>query len=259
VFLLWLGHAAEAAGEPAGAGPEYAEARELARANGDTFFEAVAARGQASVAIQQGNIAAARRLLREAVVVSRSLDDTTIAYGTLLAHFARLAAAEGHPERALRLAGAALALRQEAGTHLHAYDRELLERSLEPARRLITAEAAATAWSDGQAMGLEAALAYAETPGGEDPRAGTRVRRFPTMVSSDSAILTAREREIAGLAARGWTNRQIAAELVISSGTAKRHLENILAKLGLASRAQLPDWFAQHERGRGVNRPSMCS
>jgi hypothetical protein len=110
VFLLWLGHAAEAAGEPAKAGPEYAEARELARANGDTFFEAVAARGQASVAIQQRNIAAARRLLREAAVLSRSLDDTTIACGTLLAHFARLAAAEGHPERALRLPCAAAGL-----------------------------------------------------------------------------------------------------------------------------------------------------
>jgi len=48
--------------------------------------------------------------------------------------------------------------------------------------------------------------------------------------------LTAREVEVLRLVAAGKTNRQIAGELVISEHTAARHLQNIYAKLGVASR-----------------------
>ena len=48
--------------------------------------------------------------------------------------------------------------------------------------------------------------------------------------------LTAREVEVLRLVAAGKTNRQIARELVISEHTAARHLQNIYAKLGVASR-----------------------
>jgi len=50
--------------------------------------------------------------------------------------------------------------------------------------------------------------------------------------------LTAREREVLGLVARGMTNRQIAGELYISEKTAGVHVSNILAKLDVISRAQ---------------------
>jgi non-specific serine/threonine protein kinase len=56
--------------------------------------------------------------------------------------------------------------------------------------------------------------------------------------------LTPREQEVAVLVARGLTNKQIAAELVIAEGTAKRHLENILNRLALDSRSQLAAWVA---------------
>jgi len=58
--------------------------------------------------------------------------------------------------------------------------------------------------------------------------------------------LTRREREVAALLERGFTNPEIAAELVISPGTAKRHVENILSKLGLASRTQVADRLVNH-------------
>ena len=60
-----------------------------------------------------------------------------------------------------------------------------------------------------------------------------------------SSVLTAREREIALLIARGLSNRAIADELVISPATAARHVANIFTKLGLRSRAQVAAWVAE--------------
>jgi DNA-binding NarL/FixJ family response regulator len=50
--------------------------------------------------------------------------------------------------------------------------------------------------------------------------------------------LTVREREILRLVAEGRSNKEIAAELVISERTARTHVSNLLGKLGLASRTQ---------------------
>ncbi|MFB8101563.1 response regulator [Streptomyces sp. NPDC056007] len=62
----------------------------------------------------------------------------------------------------------------------------------------------------------------------------TRVRT-PT-APSDTA-LSAREREVLVLVAKGTTNREIAAELFISEATVKTHLTHIFAKLGTKDRA----------------------
>jgi DNA-binding NarL/FixJ family response regulator len=52
------------------------------------------------------------------------------------------------------------------------------------------------------------------------------------------AVLTRREIEILRLLADGLTNRAIAAELVISGGTVKFHVNSILRKLHVANRAE---------------------
>ncbi len=57
--------------------------------------------------------------------------------------------------------------------------------------------------------------------------------------------LTAREREIAGLIARGLTNREIAAALFIGERTVESHVRNALQKLGFVSRSQIAAWASE--------------
>ena len=62
--------------------------------------------------------------------------------------------------------------------------------------------------------------------------------------------LTARERDVLGAVARGLSNRAIADELGITERTARTHVSNILAKLGLASRTQAALLAVQHDLDR---------
>lgn len=60
--------------------------------------------------------------------------------------------------------------------------------------------------------------------------------------------LTERELQVARLIAEGHTNRQIAGYLQMSERTADTHVQNILNRLGLMSRAQVAAWIAARER-----------
>ncbi|QLL10575.1 response regulator [Pseudomonas chlororaphis] len=50
--------------------------------------------------------------------------------------------------------------------------------------------------------------------------------------------LTARERQVLGLVAGGFSNREIGEKLGITTGTAKAHVERVIGKLGAADRTQ---------------------
>jgi NarL family two-component system response regulator LiaR len=59
-------------------------------------------------------------------------------------------------------------------------------------------------------------------------------------------LLSGRELEVIKLVARGLDNSQIADELGISALTAKNHLSNILAKLGVSNRVQAATFAVRH-------------
>ena len=64
----------------------------------------------------------------------------------------------------------------------------------------------------------------------------------PAKARAELGGLSAREREVVRLIARGRSNGEIAAELVLSKRTVEKHIGRILAKLDLASRAQIVRW-----------------
>ncbi|HLZ29446.1 MAG TPA: LuxR C-terminal-related transcriptional regulator [Chloroflexota bacterium] len=69
--------------------------------------------------------------------------------------------------------------------------------------------------------------------------------KSPRVRAKRDTGLTPREREIAALVAKGFTNRSIAQQLVISERTAEFHVEQIMNKLGFHSRAEVAAWVAQ--------------
>lgn len=80
-------------------------------------------------------------------------------------------------------------------------------------------------------------------------RALAQIPRLPRPSSRQVARaahggLTVREREVAALIAEGRTNREIAAQLVLSERTVEKHVENVMQKLAFSSRAQVAVWAA---------------
>ena len=71
----------------------------------------------------------------------------------------------------------------------------------------------------------------------------------PTPSTSGQAPLSPREWQVAQLIAVGYTNQQIATELVLTPGTVANHVAHILTKLDLDSRTQIAVWVIRQERG----------
>jgi DNA-binding NarL/FixJ family response regulator len=61
---------------------------------------------------------------------------------------------------------------------------------------------------------------------------------------TDATTLTTRELEVLELISKGYTNQQIAQNLVIEVGTVKNHVHNILEKLNVRSRGEAAAYLA---------------
>jgi non-specific serine/threonine protein kinase len=179
-----------------------------------------------------GELAAARAALAEGVPVSMEIGDRWIVQ-IGLGGFIGLAVKTGRPRLALRLAGAADAYRSANEFSMPVPMQEIVDRWLGPARAK-AGRAAGRLVAEGRQLSPEEAvrLTLANEPD-DAARPGPQGSR-PT--------LTRRETEVAALAARGLTNRDIAAQLFLSVRTVEVHVDHILTKLGFRTRTQLAVW-----------------
>ena len=176
-----------------------------------------------------GELAAARAALAEGFPVCMDVGDRWVVQ-IGLAGFAGLAAKTGRPRLALRLAGAGDAYRDANEFSMPEPIAEIVGRWLAPARAK-AGRAAERLVADGRRLSPEQAvdLVLASDPDDAPPPASRQA-------------LTRREAEVAALAARGLTNRDIAAQLFLSVRTVEVHVDHILTKLGFHTRTQLAAW-----------------
>jgi len=149
------------------------------------------------------------------------------------------------------LYGAAELPLRQAGLDLQDEEKLRSERLQVAARAGLRGDAYEAAYGKGQAMSLEAAVAYAQSVVqailAETPTEANAAKP-PTARQSDRARyggLTPREREVATHIAQGRSNREIAAALVLSERTVDTHVTNILNKLSFDSRSQIAAWVVR--------------
>jgi tetratricopeptide (TPR) repeat protein len=159
--IAWaLNHQADAAREQGDVGAAralYEKSLAAFQALGDRWGIAGTLGDLGNLARDHSDYSGARAFYEESLRIFQELEHKR-GIARLLDCFAGCAAAEGKPERALHLAGAAAALREKLGAPLPRADQVRLERSLEPAREALPDRDGADIWMEGWAMPLENAI-----------------------------------------------------------------------------------------------------
>jgi non-specific serine/threonine protein kinase len=207
------------------------EALVTARSAGSTTWPPYALYVQASVAHERGDTPRAGALYRESLELAWEHHDR-LGVRMVLPGLAGLAVAEGDAARAVRLAGAASALEENAGIWAFPPIKARHERWLAAAEQALDPQTRATAWAQGRGMSLDEALAHAL----EEPAAASAGHERGV---GRQGALSPREREVLAMVAEGKSNREIAAALVVTEHTAKYHVASLLNKLGATSRAEV--------------------
>jgi predicted ATPase len=104
-----------------------------------------------------GDYAASEAMYAESLCLFQELDHKR-GVARILESFAALAAGRSEPEKALKLAGVAAALRQTIGCPLSSFEQAKLEQSLEPARRGLSTASERAAWLEGWVMPVDLAI-----------------------------------------------------------------------------------------------------
>ncbi len=239
------GRLASAAGDHAAARACAEAALELLDRLGDRQGQAYARGLAAQSAFDRGDRVDAARHLGALLALTRETNER-IAVARGLEGVVELLA-ECAPEQAARLTGLAEGVRDTAALSAAPVELRRLEEAFAGIRRRIGAAAASAHRLDGRArsLGVSIPLLSDELAAAEAVSRTTAEVRVPAVARRSG--LTRREQEVAVLVARGLDSRHIAHELVIAEGTVRIHVEHILAKLELHSRAQLAAWVVEHD------------
>jgi ATP/maltotriose-dependent transcriptional regulator MalT len=193
------------------------------------------------VAYHRQDYTGARRHYDESLMMAKELGDKgLIAFG--LERLANVVAAQGEPEWAARLWGAAEGMLE---TPILPIGRADSERAAAAARLQLGETAFFAAWAEGRAMPLEQVLAAhgSTMPSLPDQAA---LPSTPPKGPNHLAGLTAREVEVLRPLAQGLTSVQIAEQLVIGLVTVNSHVRSIYSKLGVSSRSAATRYSMEH-------------
>lgn len=238
-----LGNVSSAQSDFGAAEAYYEQSAALFQALGDRREVAACLSNLCGIARERGDEPRAISLCRESVLLFYELGDRRGLIGPLEALARVLKTRE--PDRAACLLGAAESLRQATGSANVRAPRDRHEVDVAFIRKLLGQRRLSTAWARGEKLAADATLDDLLTQVKSDPASvATTARR--------SSVLTPREREVAGLIVRGITNREIASTLRIAERTADSHVEHILTKLDLRTRAQIAAWVVQAEQSETI-------
>jgi non-specific serine/threonine protein kinase len=244
--LYWQGEVARAAGQYVRAVRLLEECLNLTRPHGNPWLVGTTLFSLGHVALMQGDPMRATRLFVESLELRRPNGDL-MGTAQCVEGLAWVATAAGRFEAAAQVFGAAESLRERIGASVEVGWTSDHQRFLEQTSRALDAATFAERWSAGRALGADEAVEL-----------GLRIEpphppgHAPDERALSGPALTPRERQTVELIALGYTNRQIAEQLVISPGAAANYVQRILEKLGFHARAQVAAWAV--ERGMAANR-----
>jgi predicted ATPase/DNA-binding CsgD family transcriptional regulator len=240
-----MGDLARLAGDEDRAAALYEESLELWRELRGTPGIASALHKLGQVRRSTGDVAAAYGYFVESLTLQRELGNTQ-GVGECLAGLAGTAAAAGRPERAARLFAASVTLLAAIGVPLAPADQAALDRDTAATRQRLGPRVWESEWAAGRVLSSAQAVTLALS----DDGCSAVPERMPD--PEPGPALSPREREVTALIARGLSNREISATLVIAEKTVANHVEHIMTKLGLRSRTRIAVWAIQHGLGRGT-------
>jgi len=162
------GDVAREQGDPVAARALYEKSLLIFRQLGDRWGIAGSLADLGNLASEQGAYPAAHSLHQESLRILQELQHKR-GIARLLESFACSAAAQSQPERSLRLAGAAAALRQSVGAPLAPDEQAKLEKGLEAARHALADAVRTAGWLEGWELPMERAIEEALTPPSRDP------------------------------------------------------------------------------------------
>jgi predicted ATPase/class 3 adenylate cyclase len=162
VSLNNLGNLALSQGNYAEATARMEQALGIWRQVGDRWAIANTLTGLGDVAGEKKDDAVSRAYYRESLAINRELDDR-LALAYLFEALGCLAAAQGEPERAMQLVGAAAGLRAALGAPLPPTEASRLQDRLSPARALLKENALQAAEEAGRALSLDEAIELASS------------------------------------------------------------------------------------------------
>ncbi|WP_327251099.1 LuxR C-terminal-related transcriptional regulator [Streptomyces sp. NBC_01244] len=209
--------------------------------------------GVAWLCVARGDLSGARRVLAEAAERTRAAGLAPFE-ALVLTDIARLGAPGDVAARLAELAescdGPLVAAQARLAAALHAGDPDLLLASADElhalAMDLMAAEAAAAA-AAALRRGGEARRATAAAQQSAGLARTCEGARTPLLAAAKTpAQLTPRQRDIAHLAAKGTTSKQIAESLHLSTRTVDNHLQTIYTKLGVSTRRELAALLQEH-------------